>query len=56
MPVYIALLRAIGPETHRQMSMRALRDACLAAGLTRAETFLSMSSAGVGTAAIAVSA
>ena len=39
MPVYIALLRAIGPATHRQMSMRALREACLAAGLTRAETF-----------------
>lgn len=40
MPVFIALLRAIGPATHRQMSMRALREACLAAGLTRAETYI----------------
>ncbi|HEY9012843.1 MAG TPA: DUF1697 domain-containing protein [Devosia sp.] len=33
MPVYVALIRAIGPVTHAKMKMVALRDACVAAGL-----------------------
>lgn len=33
MPVYVALIRAIGPVTHAKMSMAALRDACEDLGL-----------------------
>jgi uncharacterized protein (DUF1697 family) len=40
MPVLIGLLRAIGPETHAKMSMADLREACLAAGCARAETYI----------------
>jgi uncharacterized protein (DUF1697 family) len=40
MTVFIALLRAIGPETHARMSMRDLREACAAAGLPRVTTVL----------------
>jgi uncharacterized protein (DUF1697 family) len=40
MPVFIALLRAVGPATHRKMLMRDLRDGCIAAGLTRVETYI----------------
>jgi uncharacterized protein (DUF1697 family) len=40
MAVLIALLRAIGPETHAKMSMADLRAACLEAGFARAETFI----------------
>jgi uncharacterized protein (DUF1697 family) len=38
--IFIALLRAIGPATHRKMSMSALRESCLAAGLTRVQTYI----------------
>jgi uncharacterized protein (DUF1697 family) len=37
---HIAFLRAIGPKTHKKMSMAALRDGCLAAGLKDAKTFI----------------
>ena len=40
MPTLIALLRAIGPATHRKMSMRDLREGCIAAGLARVETYI----------------
>jgi uncharacterized protein (DUF1697 family) len=33
MGVFVCLLRAIGPETHAKMSMKALREGCDAAGL-----------------------
>lgn len=38
MAVYILLVRAIGPVTHRKMSMAALRDRLTAAGLTEVST------------------
>jgi uncharacterized protein (DUF1697 family) len=38
--VIIALLRAIGPRTHQVMSMRALREACVEAGLPRVRTYI----------------
>lgn len=38
MPVYVALIRAIGPVTHAKMKMAALRDACAAAGLDDVST------------------
>ena len=40
MPVYVVLLRAIGPATHRLMSMQAWRDASAIDGFVRPETFL----------------
>jgi uncharacterized protein (DUF1697 family) len=33
MTVYVCLLRAIGPETHKKMSMAALREGCESIGL-----------------------
>lgn len=38
MAVYVLLIRAIGPETHRRMSMADLRAACERAGLTDVAT------------------
>jgi len=38
MAVYVLLVRAIGPVTHRKMSMAALRDGLLAAGLADVST------------------
>lgn len=38
MPVYVALIRAIGPVTHTKMRMAALRDACEDAGLADVAT------------------
>lgn len=38
MATYICLLRAIGPETHKKMSMAGLRDGCEAAGLETVAT------------------
>lgn len=38
--IRIALLRAIGPETHRRMTMAQLRDACAEAGLAEVRTLL----------------
>lgn len=38
MPVYVALIRAIGPVTHAKMRMAALRDACEDAGLADVAT------------------
>jgi uncharacterized protein (DUF1697 family) len=40
MPVLVALIRAIGPETHLKMSMADLREACRTAGVPRAETYI----------------
>ena len=37
---WVALIRAIGPATHKKMSMQQLRDACVAAGLTDARTYI----------------
>ncbi len=38
MAVYVLLIRAIGPETHRRMSMAGLRAACEARGLEEVAT------------------
>ena len=38
MAVYVCLVRAIGPETHKRMSMADLRDGCEAAELTDVST------------------
>ena len=38
MPVYVALIRAIGPVTHAKMGMEALRDACEDAGFSDVAT------------------
>jgi uncharacterized protein (DUF1697 family) len=38
--VWIALIRAIGPATHKKMSMQQLRDSCSSAGLTDVTTIL----------------
>lgn len=38
MAIHIALIRAIGPVTHRVMRMASLRDACLLAGIAEART------------------
>ena len=38
MPVYVALIRAIGPVTHARMGMAPLRAACAAAGLDEVTT------------------
>lgn len=40
MATLIVLLRAIGPATHRLMSMQQWRSAALAAGFGRAETYV----------------
>lgn len=40
MPVYVGLLRAIGPITHAKMSMAALREKCEAAGFGDVATVL----------------
>lgn len=40
MSVYVILLRAIGPVTHKVMSMAAWRDAVAAAGFDTPETYL----------------
>ena len=40
MSVYVAMLRAIGPVTHRQMSMADLRAGCAAAGFTDVTTYV----------------
>jgi uncharacterized protein (DUF1697 family) len=40
MPVYVGLLRAIGPITHARMSMAALREKCEAAGFGNVATVL----------------
>lgn len=40
MTVFIALIRAIGPATHVKMSMKALREACEAAGLEKVATYI----------------
>ncbi|SDR55408.1 Uncharacterized conserved protein, DUF1697 family [Rhizobiales bacterium GAS191] len=40
MPVFIVLLRAIGPATHVKMSMKDLRDGCEAAGLEKVATYI----------------
>lgn len=37
---WIALIRGIGPATHKKMSMQQLRDACSAAGLEDVRTIL----------------
>ena len=37
---WVALIRGIGPTTHRKMSMQQLRDACSAAGFEDARTIL----------------
>ncbi|MDA4848286.1 DUF1697 domain-containing protein [Hoeflea poritis] len=37
---WVGLIRAIGPATHKVMSMSQLRDACAAAGLKNVETVL----------------
>jgi uncharacterized protein (DUF1697 family) len=38
MPLYVALIRAIGPATHAKMRMAALRDACEDAGCAEVVT------------------
>lgn len=38
MAVYVLLLRAIGPETHKRMSMAALREGCEGIGLADVST------------------
>jgi len=38
MAVFVCLLRAIGPETHKKMSMAALREGCEAAGFENVVT------------------
>ncbi|WP_127754339.1 DUF1697 domain-containing protein [Devosia sp. 1566] len=40
MGVYVILLRAIGPVTHKIMSMAAWRDAVAAAGFTAPQTYI----------------
>jgi uncharacterized protein (DUF1697 family) len=40
MPVYIALIRAIGPVTHAKMSMATLRTRCEDAGLDDVRTYI----------------
>jgi uncharacterized protein (DUF1697 family) len=40
LPVYIALLRAIGPATHAKMPMADLREGCVAAGLKDVATYI----------------
>jgi uncharacterized protein (DUF1697 family) len=37
---WIVLLRAIGPATHKKMSMQQLRDDCMAAGLENVRTYI----------------
>lgn len=37
---WVALIRGIGPATHRKMSMQQLRDACSAAGFEDVRTIL----------------
>lgn len=39
-PCWIALIRAIGPETHKRMSMKQLARACSDAGLENVRTVL----------------
>lgn len=38
--VHVGLIRAIGPETHKVMSMQQLREACAAAGLQQVSTYI----------------
>jgi uncharacterized protein (DUF1697 family) len=40
MPVYVVLLRAIGPITHKIMTMKQLEAACQAAGLVQTRNLL----------------
>lgn len=40
MTVYVALLRAIGPATHRRLSMAQLRAGCEAAGFGQVSTYI----------------
>ncbi len=54
MAVFVVLLRAIGPMTHRVMSMAQWREGVAAAGFTRPETYIAtgnMIVEGAGTAA-----
>lgn len=37
---WVALIRAIGPATHKKMSMRQLRERCEAAGLSDVRTYI----------------
>lgn len=37
---WIALIRAIGPTTHKKMSMQDLRDSCVQAGLENVSTYI----------------
>ncbi len=37
---WIVLLRAIGPATHKKMSMQQLREECCAAGLEEVRTYI----------------
>ncbi len=50
MPVWIALLRAIGPKTHMKMSMAQFRTACAEAGLDGVRTILATGNAIIPTA------
>lgn len=40
MSTWIGLIRAIGPSTHKKMSMRQLRDGCVQAGFENVRTLL----------------
>jgi len=40
MMTHVVLVRAIGGDTHKALTMRALEGACVAAGLTRARNLL----------------
>ena len=40
MPSHVVLIRAIGGDTHKALTMRALEAACVAAGLDRARNLL----------------
>jgi Protein of unknown function (DUF1697) len=50
---YIGLIRAIGSETHKKMSMRQLCEGCISTGLEQVSTHISsQSSSAIGEEAL----